>query len=123
MLRRVVLIPLAVALATLGVIAAPTEAKANEPEVSSVEYPFGVRVPLGDNTYRLYLDTGSVLNFPVVEVRSGTRQWRQRGDGIWIITIKDDLIQERDFNVHVVMKTQRPKRWSGWIKFRRVIPT
>jgi hypothetical protein len=120
--RNVVLLPIAATLAVLAITS--TDAKAAT-EVSSVEYPFGVRVPLGDHTYRLYLDPGTVLKQPVVEVRSGDRQWRQRGDGIWIVTLRDETIEQGPFkwNVHVVMKTDRPKRWSGWIKFRRVIPT
>lgn len=107
---RVLTLPVAVALAALGVLAGPTEANADAERL-----PKCVGVKVGRGEYRLFLDPGKVVEGEVLTVRSGQTFWIPRRDGSWVS--QQAPTARRDF--HVVIKSDAAlfseRRWSSWV--------
>lgn len=115
---RILLVPVAIVLGLLGVLAGPTEARADYPD-----QPSCVRVPLRDGTVRLYFDPGNTVKGDVVEARSGRIQFTERRDGVWIGT-PDKAGYEGHW--HFTWKSDArlfsERRGSGWIHCGKVTP-
>ena len=116
---RILLVPVAIVLGLLGVLAGPTEARADYPD-----QPRCVRVPLRDGTFRLYVTPGEVVKGDVKEVRSDRTQFAERRDGTWIGTLPPREGTENFW--HFVFKSDArlfsERRYSLWVHCGKVRP-
>lgn len=120
-MRRFVLVPLALSLATVGVLAGPTEAKADT-EISYAEYPSCVRVPLSGHRFRIYFDPGTIVKGDAKSVRIGRVSLRERPNKTWVGTVTSTTAPDFHFVVKSGARLFSERRGSGWIKCGVVQP-
>ena len=92
---------------------------------AAVDYPAQpgcVRVPVGDDTFRLYLHPGEVVSGEVVSVRSGHTHGTARRDGVWV-SEQQRVVPENLW--HVVIKSDAAlfseRRHSLWVHCSKVM--
>lgn len=114
--KRFLLLPVAVLLGVLGLMAGPTEARA----AGYPDQPKCVRVPLGDGQFRLYVNPGEVVKGDVAEVRSGRDQFTGRRDGVWVGTVGESLTNDWHFVFKSDARLFSDRRFSQWLHCEKV---